>query len=537
MSFALISRPKQTKQAPLAVAPALRTNRFAGALLQRKCACGDHYVGSGTCQKCSQKKPLGLQTKLQISESGDIYEQEAERIADQVMAMTSHFAVGSAPLPIQRLPPDAGQTDASPDGLGQAFEGTAIPLEPSLRSDMERRFGYDFSRVRVHISDRASESAAALGASAYTVGQQIVFGRGRFEPGSTTGQRLVAHELAHTIQQSRDTRPSIQRSPDERPRAGSVESGQQRESHLRSGDTLTYRQAKELVDCLNIMGEESGDYCRQIVVGEPTAQSVSSAPLPPHIFQIVLDNLSTTVRSTPKAEVETTITDAFGPLAKAAGRELKLVRRAPGELLLDFDSGGAGARPCAWTVLGNEGGGEIFVGAHRDLRVCGSPERVPDPSGLQLTDELDYQPAIDFVFDENEKEFGRFVGNTAVHELGHMIAKLPHTSDKDNYMFAVGKTGANLPQSLRTRAAMRLHWGSPMTFNSGQADQLTKAIGIGQFSGGMQTTPVNTPPITTRPKGSLMKPRPRDTGHSEIALPVRQVSHEEMRKSTKKAKR
>jgi hypothetical protein len=77
---------------------------------------------------------------------------------------------------------------------------------------MEPRFGYDFGQVRVHAGVRAAESARAVGAHAYTVGQRIVFGAGQFQPNSPQGRRILAHELAHVIQQSAATyRPSLQR--------------------------------------------------------------------------------------------------------------------------------------------------------------------------------------------------------------------------------------------------------------------------------------------------------------------------------------
>jgi hypothetical protein len=66
---------------------------------------------------------------------------------------------------------------------------------------MEQRFGQDLVDVRTHIDAPASESATALGADAYTLGQDVVFGRGKFDPSSRTGRKLIAHELAHTIQQ------------------------------------------------------------------------------------------------------------------------------------------------------------------------------------------------------------------------------------------------------------------------------------------------------------------------------------------------
>jgi len=84
---------------------------------------------------------------------------------------------------------------------------------------MEQRFGHDFSRVRVHAGGDASEYAHQLGAEAFAYGENIVFGAGRFAPGSPEGRNLLAHELAHVVQQSRhgvETRPMLQpqRSPD-----------------------------------------------------------------------------------------------------------------------------------------------------------------------------------------------------------------------------------------------------------------------------------------------------------------------------------
>lgn len=67
---------------------------------------------------------------------------------------------------------------------------------------MGSRFAHDFSAVRVHIDSRAAESAEAVSASAFTVGRDIVFGAGHYEPGTTVGDNLLAHELSHVIQQS-----------------------------------------------------------------------------------------------------------------------------------------------------------------------------------------------------------------------------------------------------------------------------------------------------------------------------------------------
>ena len=75
------------------------------------------------------------------------------------------------------------------------------PLDSSTRQFMEERFGYDLSQVRVHTDTAAAESSHAIAANAYTLGQHIVFAHGKYSPGSTDGQRLLAHELAHVGQQ------------------------------------------------------------------------------------------------------------------------------------------------------------------------------------------------------------------------------------------------------------------------------------------------------------------------------------------------
>ncbi len=83
------------------------------------------------------------------------------------------------------------------DVLGQ----TGAPLEAATRASMEARFGHDFSRVRVHTDEFAGQSARAVGAHAYTAGSHIVFAPNRYAPDSGTGETLLAHELAHAVQQ------------------------------------------------------------------------------------------------------------------------------------------------------------------------------------------------------------------------------------------------------------------------------------------------------------------------------------------------
>ena len=151
-------------------------------------------------------RPAGDFRQMSINQPGDTYEQEADLVAEQALATPTHTDVSSAAPRIQRfLGQSNGQMGAVPASVDRALASPGRPLEPALRRDMEQRFGHDFSRVRVH-SDVASEmSARQLDAHAYTSGYDIVFGSGRFAPATPAGRRLLAHELTHVVQQTRET--------------------------------------------------------------------------------------------------------------------------------------------------------------------------------------------------------------------------------------------------------------------------------------------------------------------------------------------
>ena len=202
--------------------PICRTFGNMPMQVQRKtsCACG------GGCPRCTSKtgsanamaeqflSPMVLlqasgraghllQAKLTIGASNDPLEQEADRVADQVLAAPANPAVSGAPPHIQRSPGQASApADTAPASVDHVLAGPGRPLDPALRQDMEQRFGYDFSRVRVHSGAAAEQSAREVNANAYTVGHDIVFRAGRFAPGTHEGRRLLAHELTHVVQQS-----------------------------------------------------------------------------------------------------------------------------------------------------------------------------------------------------------------------------------------------------------------------------------------------------------------------------------------------
>ena len=189
--------------------PALGSSR--NAVLQRQCACGTHTAGGSECVECSRKRS-GLQRKLMIGASNDPLEREADRVADRVMEAQSHSRIGAAPPHIQAFSGQSnGPADPAPASVDEVLSRPGMPLGHSLRQDMEQRFGRDFSRVRVHSDPAAWRSARDLGAQAYTIGNDIVFGSGRFAPDAREGRHLLAHELTHVVQQSAAQDPRLAR--------------------------------------------------------------------------------------------------------------------------------------------------------------------------------------------------------------------------------------------------------------------------------------------------------------------------------------
>ena len=173
-------------------------------------------------------KSGALQAKLRIGQLGDIYEQEADRMAEQVMKMpepqvseveNSGRTMGN---PVQRQCPrctkkpdkeeekiQAKEVEGKiPEAMPEmensinALRGGGQPLPESVRAFYEPRFGQDFSQVRVHTDAKAAEAAQKLDAQAFTVDGEIIFGAGQYSPGNDTGKKLFAHELTHVVQQN-----------------------------------------------------------------------------------------------------------------------------------------------------------------------------------------------------------------------------------------------------------------------------------------------------------------------------------------------
>jgi hypothetical protein len=165
--------------------------------LQRACKCG--AASTGACQDCQDKR---LQPRLAIGPADDPYEREADRVADAVLrAPAGSGAVAGTVSPLVQRSGESGAGQAAPRAVHQVIARTGQPLDAATRARLEPRFGHDFSRVRVHHDAAAAASAQAIRAHAYTVGEHVVFGAGRYAPHDAAGQRLLAHELTHVLQQ------------------------------------------------------------------------------------------------------------------------------------------------------------------------------------------------------------------------------------------------------------------------------------------------------------------------------------------------
>jgi len=142
-----------------AVAPRRTTASFGvSQMLQRQCACGQHTHG-GECEECGKRQTL------------------------------------------QRKPAAGDALDAVPSIVDDVLRSPGQPLDHATRTFMQTRFGHDFSNVKVHSDAHAADSAEAVNALAYTVGHDVVFGAGQYRPGTVPGDRLLAHELTHVLQQ------------------------------------------------------------------------------------------------------------------------------------------------------------------------------------------------------------------------------------------------------------------------------------------------------------------------------------------------
>ncbi|MEH2237354.1 eCIS core domain-containing protein [Nostoc sp.] len=165
---------------------------------------------------------LRLQTRLTVNQPGDVYEQEADRAAQQVMQRMSEpgnrQSIQREALPeeeelqmkslansitpvVQRKGGGVAATSDLETSIQQA-RGGGQPLSDDIRQPMEQAFGTDFSGVKIHTDNRSDQLNQSVEARAFTTGQDIFFRQGEYSPGSHGGKELLAHELTHVVQQN-----------------------------------------------------------------------------------------------------------------------------------------------------------------------------------------------------------------------------------------------------------------------------------------------------------------------------------------------
>jgi hypothetical protein len=182
-------------------------------------------AGPGPLLGALSRAPIGVRAKLAIGAVDGPLEREADCEADQVIRMPDPaLYFSAAPPQVSRkcaaceeeekknlqMKSDGGGDLAGAEAapiVHEALREPGQPLDPATRAFFEPRFGYDFGGVRVHSDRKSSESARKMNALSYTVRQNIVFADGRYDPRALEGRRLIAHELAHTIQQDNQPRP------------------------------------------------------------------------------------------------------------------------------------------------------------------------------------------------------------------------------------------------------------------------------------------------------------------------------------------
>lgn len=161
-----------------------------------------------------------FQAKLTVNQPGDRYEQEADRIANQVVNLgfndsESFFKPQINPVinrsEKSRSPIVTNKVESNL--LKNTHSGSTLP--ENIRSKMENGFGKDFSGVKIHQDSEAEEANKVLNANAFTYGKHIYFNAGKFNPDSKKGQELLAHELTHVVQQGKAHGLGIQRDEEE----------------------------------------------------------------------------------------------------------------------------------------------------------------------------------------------------------------------------------------------------------------------------------------------------------------------------------
>jgi hypothetical protein len=213
-----VPKPIQIARRPAIVARSLLTSSApsrAGTVRERLGNGGSQAVVSrsisahttGAVQRSESAAAPASQRFANVSLPHDRAEVEASEVARKVMRASAPTGAAAQLTAVHDAPVQRAVTAASPPAPASVPAPVSVPtsggspLPPDVRQFMEHRFGASFEAVRIHSDEAAAQQSAAIDAHAFTVGKHIFFGRDQFRPDSAAGQELIAHELAHTIQQ------------------------------------------------------------------------------------------------------------------------------------------------------------------------------------------------------------------------------------------------------------------------------------------------------------------------------------------------
>lgn len=286
------------------------------------CGCSDH---DAIFRRASSPTPAdGAMLPLSVSRPGDPSEVAAERFAVRVLD-------ASAPAPAAPTKPGYGGVPSRaaprtvedvPRIVNETVQGSGSSLDSTTRGFFEARLGVDLGHVRIHTGPAAEASSTAVQAHAFTVGSDIVFGRGRYSPTTASGRRLIAHELAHAIA-GQGTGTDVARQTDDeeesRRRAGGgadagVDTGQAGEARVHSGSDAT----------------DAGTTATTSTTGGTTAPTTTGTTTAPTTTQTA----PTTTQTAPTQTVPTTTSGILPSGHTAAPAGMAACPDAPGRNLV-----------------------------------------------------------------------------------------------------------------------------------------------------------------------------------------------------------
>lgn len=306
-----------------------------------------------------------IQASLRVSQPGDADEIEADRFADRVVSTNGQTAV------FRSTTSSPGNGRSVPNDLLHSL-GPGEPLDTGTRGFMESRFGRDFGGVRIHTGDQAAESAQSIQARAFAAGSHVVFDKGEYHPDTTSGKRLLAHELTHVAQQSQTGQSNlVHRAPPPQQQMPAPD------DIPMSGFTLV--KTKKL--------NADGVFTKQVLNWISTTWTTKTAYGPPQVAQRAVDLL----------EASDTFVQTANELDAFYGKK-----------------GNPGIR----LVLGFVGSKFVPAGMPWQERAGGSVEVVPDEDTIII----DPPSSID-LFGPKPQQIARFA-SVIIHESSHALHKI-----------------------------------------------------------------------------------------------------------------